>query len=184
MGVRVGLKRHLTFVYHVAGDRRSCTITDTTATSTEREQHSQTRRAGTKLRCVSYICKRTQSYEAHVVPTSYSIAREQDSRDSVKPAYQAFEQRRADARLQPLPPTITADQLQVDLSIAAPASLEEALELGQSLLQSASEETARGKGKKKKTAAREVPDALAQRLAEIRLEVGRVLNMIVPEALR
>jgi hypothetical protein len=50
--------------------------------------------------------------------------------------------------------------------------MEEALALGQSLLQTATEESAKAKGKRRKTVSREAPDALAHRLAEIRLEVS------------
>lgn len=116
----------------------------------------------------------------------HRIAREQDSRDSVKPLYAAFEQRRADARQEPLRPAVDIDSLTFDLTAAAPASMEEALALGRTLLQSASaEDGAKSKGKKKRVAAgQDGADELSRKLADVRLEVSGFRRIVTsaPEA--
>lgn len=71
-----------------------------------------------------------------------------------------------------MPPKIGSDHLQFDLSTPAPTSIEDALTLGQSLLQSAIDDSAKAKGKRRKTASRAVPDALSQRMSEVSLEVS------------
>lgn len=108
-------------------------------------------------------------------PPPNSIAKEQELRDGVKPAYGAFVDRRADVReTTTLPPNpFDPTSLSFDLSLAVPTSLEEALALGRTILAGEPAATkskgrkSKGKGKGKE----EVVDELSSTLAEVRLEV-------------
>jgi hypothetical protein len=85
----------------------------------------------------------------------YSIAEEQNSRQSTSAIYSAFSTRRSTAReaLSTLPLTHTLDAVSIaetfDLSRPGPKSLEEALEMGKTLLEEA-DAKASGEGAKKK----------------------------------